>query len=187
MRLQAVIVVGALVTGGCEARDARVADSVAAKDTTAAGSTWPQVVTDSGVGALRIGMSEEEALVSMPGLRIEEPLPGSACAYARSPTLPNGVSVMFEDGTLARIDVDSSTAVTEAGARIGDPESRINAIYGGRVVKSPHKYTDGNYLTVVPGAGTSAETRIVFETNGRVVTRWRVGKLPEVEYVEGCS
>ena len=29
--------------------------------------------------------------------------------------------------------------------------------------------------------------RIVFETDGKRVLRFRAGKLPEVEYIEGCS
>ena len=52
---------------------------------------------------------------------------------------------------------------------------------------SPHKYTDGEYLTFVPADEKDANLRIIFETNAEgVVVAFRTGQLPEVEYVEGC-
>jgi hypothetical protein len=51
----------------------------------------------------------------------------------------------------------------------------------------PHKYTDGPYLVQPPAAATGSAYRIVFETDGRRVTRYRAGMRPQVEYVEGCA
>jgi hypothetical protein len=51
------------------------------------------------------------------------------------------------------------------------------------VVESPHKYTDGHYLTLAPDGAH----RLVFETDGGHVTRYRGGRMPEVEWVEGCG
>jgi hypothetical protein len=51
----------------------------------------------------------------------------------------------------------------------------------------PHEYVPGgNYLRVTDPA--IADGAIVFETDeaGRV-TRWRVGRAPQVDYVEGCA
>ena len=38
-------------------------------------------------------------------------------------------------------------------------------------------------------SGTEADSgfEVVFETDSQRVTRYRAGRLPEVEYVEGCS
>jgi len=40
---------------------------------------------------------------------------------------------------------------------------------------------------VIPGAPADTLHRIVFETDGSVVTRMHGGIFPAVEYVEGCS
>jgi hypothetical protein len=94
---------------------------------------------------------------------------------------------MFVDGTLARVQVDTSTASTAAGVGVGDSEPRVRQVYGARVRTMPHKYTDGHYLVVPRGTGQDSVFRLVFETDGRRVTRLRGGRFPEVEWVEGCS
>jgi hypothetical protein len=88
--------------------------------------------------------------------------------------------------SLARIDVRDTTWSTDEGIRIGDTEARVAQVYGDRVTTSPHKYTgpQGHYMTVTP---TDTAYRIVFETDGQRVVNWRVGRMPEVEWVEGCS
>jgi hypothetical protein len=93
---------------------------------------------------------------------------------------------MVVGGQVARVEVSDSAVATTAGARIGDTEARINRLYSGRVQTTPHKYTDGRYLTV-RGSGADSVHRLVFETDGQRVTRYRGGRMPEVEWVEGCS
>jgi hypothetical protein len=94
---------------------------------------------------------------------------------------------MAVGGQIARVEVTDSTVATAAGARVGDSEARINQLYAGRVQTGPHKYTNGHYLTVRRGTGADSAYRLVFETDGRRVTRYRGGRMPEVEWVEGCS
>ncbi len=60
-------------------------------------------------------------------------------------------------------------------------------LYPGQVSISPHKYVDGHYLIVTPSAPADSTYRLVFETDGKLVTRFRSGKMPEVTWVEGCS
>ncbi len=91
---------------------------------------------------------------------------------------------MVVNGRIARIDVDTRGYVTAAGAKIGDTEARIKRLYKGKVAVSPHKYTDGRYLTVPVDGGKFG---IVFETDGKRVTHIRAGKSPEFGYIEGCS
>jgi hypothetical protein len=91
---------------------------------------------------------------------------------------------MFAGDTLVRIESDSAVA-TDDGARVGDSEAAIDSLYGAGVQRRPHKYTDGRYL-IVPSPRDSA-LRLVFETDGARVTRFRAGRLPQVEWVEGCS
>lgn len=112
---------------------------------------------------------------------------GEACTYVVPARGPAGVSIMVRAGEVARIQVDSGTVRTVEGAGIGDAESRVEALYPGRVVVGPSKYTNGHYLTVKPAAETESGFRLVFETDGHRVTGYRAGRLPEVEWVEGCG
>jgi hypothetical protein len=111
----------------------------------------------------------------------------SACTYLQWSDAPEGVRIMTAGGRIARIDVNSGSTATADGARVGDTEQRIDSLYKGRVVSSPHKYTKGHYLTVSPVAKTDSTYRIVFETDGQRVTKYRAGRRPEVELVEGCG
>jgi hypothetical protein len=93
---------------------------------------------------------------------------------------------MVEGGRIARFDVDSGRVRTAAGAGIGDTEDQVRRLYSGHVSITPQKYTAGHYLTVTPDAADSSYA-IVFETSGGKVTRFRAGRRPQVEYVEGCG
>jgi hypothetical protein len=145
-------------------------------------------VTLYGIGPIRAGMSVAEASAAL-GSRLELPagVDVTECEYLRWPGGPTGVSIMVEQLRIARVDERSGTVATEEGAKVGDPADRIRDLYAGRVTASPHKYTAGEYLTVVPALPADREFRLVFETEAGRVTRYRSGKLPSVEYVEGCS
>ena len=107
------------------------------------------------------------------------------CAYVGLAGLPEGVSLMTEGGRIVRVDVDDSSSVATArGARVGWTEARVLALYPGARVE-PHKYEDGHYLTV--RAVGDSSLAIVFETSKGRVTKYRTGRRPAVEYVEGCS
>ena len=108
------------------------------------------------------------------------------CGYLPFAMIP-GVRVMVNEGRVARVDVDRAGIGAKGGGGVGDPEARIRELYAGRVTESPHKYTDGRYLTVTSQEPADSAFRIVFETDGAKVTRYRAGRLPEVEWVEGCS
>jgi hypothetical protein len=109
----------------------------------------------------------------------------TGCDYLVWDKGPSGVHVMFDEHRIARVDVDTAGIATAAGARVGDDEARIKRLYSGQVTVTPHKYEDGHYLTVTPAA--DKRFRIIFETSGGRVTRYRAGMMPSVEYVEGCS
>ena len=131
-------------------------------------------------------MTVDEARAALGIFEVPPNAQKSGCVYASSPRLPRGVSVMVEDGIVGRIDVDTNAIPTSEGARVGDTEERVLKLYGKRVSVSPHKYTDGHYLTVKsPSADTSH--LIIFETNKDTVTKYRAGRVPQVRYVEGCS
>jgi hypothetical protein len=142
-------------------------------------------VTPAGIGSLRAGMGIAEAQIVMHD-NLEVPANLGECGYVKPKTGPQGITIMVEKGEMiSRVEVNSGTVATVEGAKIGDTEDRIKSLYPGQVAVQPHKYTDGHYLVVTPKTG--GDYRIVFETDGKKVTRYRSGRLPAVEYVEGCA
>ncbi|MBW4664272.1 MAG: hypothetical protein KME01_08745 [Chroococcus sp. CMT-3BRIN-NPC107] len=145
-----------------------------------------------GIGAIRVGMTVTEASrvegtkLVYKGKNVEP-----SCDFVFPQGAPKGLGFMVVDGRIARVDVyDKSFITTLSGAKIGDTEARIKALYPGQIKVTPHKYTGdsgGHYLTYVPKDKSDRNYRLVFETDGKRVTNFRAGKLPEVEYVEGCS
>jgi hypothetical protein len=173
-----------LVLAGCSGGDDASSAGEVAPDSLPAGpARW--TVTESGIGPLRAGMTVAEA-----GFAVGAQLPSTAaspqCAMVRVPNSPGELWAMVVSDTVVRFDVRDPIIETAAGARVGDPEDRVGELYPGRVRVGPHKYTAGRYL-VVPAEGDTTQ-RIVFETDSLgIVTTYRAGRYPEVEWVEGCG
>lgn len=145
-------------------------------------------VTATGYGALRIGMTVRNAATALGSPEPSMVGLDTACAYPKFDNQPAGMRIMIVRGNVARLDIDSASIATGLGARVGDPESRIKELYGSRVVVQPHKYdSTGHYLIVNPIPPTNVGFELVFETDSGRVTRYRAGRMPEVEWVEGCS
>ena len=145
-------------------------------------------VSERGVGPVKIGMTLSDARAAT-GEKISAPPSAdtAVCGFARWSDGPAGLRLMTAKGRIVRVDVDSGNTTTAAGARIGDSEARINALYAGRVVTTRSKYAAGHDLTVKRSAAADSDYRFIFETDGRRVTRYRAGRMPEVAYVEGCG
>ncbi len=159
-----------------------------ASDNATPSDTTPYVyVTEYGIGDLRAGMTLEEARRVVPALQLIAGADSTACTYLEWPTAPAGVLVMFDQGRVARVDVDSAGVRTAAGIQVGDAAARVDSAYGDRLTKGPHKYTDGEYFTVTPIRAADSLYRVIFEVEAGRVLRYRVGVLPQVAFVEGCS
>ena len=141
-------------------------------------------VTFLGVAPLRIGMSDRDVRRAL-GMPASDSTSNDECHYLDTKG-KSRVYVMLVRDTVARLDVRDSTMTTEAGARIGDAESRIASLYSGRLTMQPHKYVSGGHYLVVNSPADTTR-RLVFETDGKRVTSYRVGRMPEVMWVEGCS
>ena len=152
--------------------------------------TTAATVTTSGLGPIRVGMTVAEAtgaaglVIIAPTESAVEASPG--CGFARADGF-DGIGFMLIDGVIARVDVYSGPSSTASGARIGSTEEEINTLFPDVISVSPHQYVDGNYLTLTPTAENLADVRVVFETDGEVVTSYRAGRTPEVEWIEGCA
>ena len=145
-------------------------------------------LTEDGIGPIQIGMNLSDA-VNM-GLLNDNPTRNPRCDWvypAVGSGIPDGVNVMVVNGKIARIDVDTGVVTTEDGAKIGDSEDRIKGIYGDELTVEQHKYIEGGHYLTVLGDSATAGKALVFETDGKQVTSFRGGRLPEVKWVEGCS
>jgi hypothetical protein len=143
------------------------------------------VVRPTGAGSLRIGMSLADlAPYLRPGTDTVNI--GGGCETVTVVGAPDSVDFMVEGRQVVRVDVFGGPTDTAEGARVGDTEQQILSVYP-TAQRQPHKYTNGSYLIVIPGAPSGTLHRYVFETDGRRVTTYRAGVYPPVEYVEGCA
>jgi hypothetical protein len=143
-------------------------------------------ISTQGLGPVLAGMTQREveqaarAQLSFPSGM--DPL----CSYATTPAIAD-VSFMFVRRELARVDVRDPRITTLSGIHVGSTEKEVLSTYGAQIQRERNEYVPkGSYLMYVPKASTDP-TRIVFETDGTKVTYIRAGRLPEVEYIEGCS
>jgi hypothetical protein len=143
-------------------------------------------VTTAGYGPAKIGMTVAEASAAL-GVKLvsEGPVDEPACHYMRPEPAVEGLWFMIADDRVARVEVTTAGIKTRSGLGVGDSEARVKELLPGAEV-TPHKYVapDGNYLTVW-SADRKAAVR--FETLQGKVTSYYAGRVPEVEYVEGCS
>ena len=143
-------------------------------------------VSADAAGPIRIGMSVAD-LKAAAGDLTPPPNATAECAYVHPTSAPPGVLAMLAKGVVARIDVDSAGVATAEGIAVGDTVSKVSGAYAGRVMFAPHKYVQGGqYLTVTP-APPQDSLRIVFESEAGRITRYRVGRVPQVEWVERCG
>ena len=160
-------------------------------------------LTIDGIGPIRVGMTVAQAEKSANVTLVEKGgRAGTSCYHLWPTTGPQGLGFMVispreekqilrNQDRIARVDVfNDSRITTPRGAKIGNTEAQIKALYPGQIQVTPHQYTGsqgGHYLTFIPKDAADKNYRIVFETLKDRVTQFRSGKLPEVEYVEGCA
>jgi hypothetical protein len=140
------------------------------------------VVSPAGYNLVRLGETAHELAIAGDSAAAANPKHES-CRFAHPAAFPPGVKIMLLDDVVARIDVDSAGIPTVEGAQVGDTEARIVELYHGRVASLPHKYLEDGHNLVVQ----TSTSRYVFETDGKKVLRYRVGRTPAIDLVEGCS
>lgn len=181
-----------LVTGCNPSEPSIAAPENAALPAPAATEVAPQaasLATFEGYGDMRLGSTVDEARAAWGGELDGAPVEGTTCHYL----MPHGVKLasefgfMMEDGRFVRYDVGTEQEVAPGGGKVGMQADALHALYGEALTASPHKYVEGGQYLSMDADGT-VPSRLVFETDaaGKVV-RWRVGLLPQADYVEGCS
>lgn len=141
-----------------------------------------------GYGRLRFGMSADEARAAWTGELAGDVVAADNCAYLR-PKADGEFrrGFMFEGGRFVRYDVAVAEEAAPGGGRVGQMRADIERLHAGRVQVQPHEYVPGGHYLRVSDAGIR-DGALVFEVDGTgKVTRWRVGRTPQVDYVEGCA
>ena len=151
----------------------------------------PAVAGDArfdGYGDLRFGMTADEVKKAWDGKLAGDPAEGEGCYHLspESAKTPSGLAFMLESDKFVRYSTHSVTLIAPGGGKVGMTAGRIRQLYSDRVQEQPHEYVDGGkYLRLKDNAGNGV---LLFETDERgVVTAWRVGTEPQIDYVEGCS
>jgi len=150
------------------------------------GARW--ILRIDGIERVKIGMriaAVEQAMGD--SARVDRIDPHGSCGDAVLTSLPAGLSLMVAGDTVVRVNVYARGVATEAGVGLGTPEGQVLTRYAGRVRVEPHPYTgpEGHYLIVEDP--DHPEMRMIFETDGVRITSFRAGRLPEVEWIEGCA
>lgn len=191
MRPALTAFVALAILAACEPAQESAADSAAEpapateQPDLAPATEW--VVDAEGMGRVRAGMSIAELSREL-GAEVRPVYDfNPTCTHITPATLPRATRLMILSDTVARVEVDSTNVRTAEGAGVGDLEVDVLELYKGQVEVQPHKYTGptGHYLVVTPPGDTL--NRIIFETDGERVVRYRAGRLPGVRFVEGCA
>ncbi len=183
-RTKHVALVALVALVACDSRPSRGADT-AAEPPADTPVSW--TVDAQGIGRVRTGISVAQLGEAL-GAEVKPVYDfNPSCTHVTPPGLPGGVRLMIVDDTVARVEVDSAGILTAEGAGVGDTESSVILLYQGRVEVQPHKYTGptGHYLVVTPPDDTLH--RLIFETDGERILRYRAGRIPAVQFVEGCA
>lgn len=145
-------------------------------------------LSTGGLGPVRIGMTLEDAERAS-GLGLEPDDFGTdECRYYSSDRGPADIAFMVSEGEVVRVDVFGEGITTLSGYGVGSTGADIVAAFGERIETNPHPYTDGQYVVFVPVDEVDLDKRVIWETDtDDVVTAMRAGRLPFVDYIEGCA
>lgn len=144
-------------------------------------------LTENSFEALLIGVRAEQARQLLPHYTVADNtyVDASDCYYLQPKSHRGGLSIMIIDDTVVRFDVDdqNSTVLTEKNIGIGATKKAVLNAYP-NASSRPHPYLGqaGEYIEVALASGNA----LIFETELDVVARYRLGKYPEVLYIEGC-
>lgn len=141
----------------------------------------------NGLGPIQIGISLP-TLTTLLGELEQQKGDGEGCIYYTALNSDRDVSFMLFEGRLVRIDIYSRKTETLSSLRVGDSTERIKQIYNGslKVISHPNN-PDGELLSLHSSAQAFNNYRIVFEANNGIVTNYRLGLLPYVNWLDGCT
>lgn len=144
--------------------------------------------TLQGYGDMRLGGTSAEMKQAWGGELDGSATEPDGCHYLTPKWVADSgeLAFMVEGERFVRYDVGTTKEAAPGGGKVGMNAQALEALYGVMEVQ-PHKYVEGGRYLSPPRTPTEA-ARLVFETDATgLVTSWRVGLPPQVDYVEGCS
>ena len=143
----------------------------------------------AGYGDMKLGGTVEEARTAWGGELNGEPGEAGGC-YHLTPKWVKKASdfaFMIEGDKFVRYDVGTDKEIAPGGGKVGMSADELRKLYGDALQSTPHKYVQGGQYLSIAASGV-APSKLVFETDAAgKVSAWRVGLLPQADYVEGCS
>jgi hypothetical protein len=144
-------------------------------------------VGEDGFGPVRFGTQINEA-AQLLGVELKQDdyTDDDSCRYYAPAKGLAGLTFMTSNGIVVRVDVHDTVEIeTDRGAKIGDSEAYVLKLYEGRTKVEPRFYggLPDHYIKVLDENGVA---RLIFETRNGKIDSYRAGRMPEVEYVEGC-
>ncbi len=143
----------------------------------------------NGYGHLHFGMNADEVKKAWDGELNGKPAPGVICYYLTpsSAKAPGDFGLMMESDKFVRYDVGTDKETAPGGGKLGMDIAEIRKLYAGHVTETPHKYIKGGMVLRVESSDDAGGV-VVFETDATgKVTAWRVGQVPQIDYVERCG
>jgi len=144
------------------------------------------MLTMDGFGDVHFGMTlgaTERALNARLTQTDGTPESKSCWVHTRADGIDPDIGYMIENGHLTRIEIEGrSRVLTEKHIGVGSSVESLRKAYGPRLEVQHHG--DGDHFIL---NAPNHRRAIIFETDGRVVTTFRVGVYPSVAYDEGCE
>jgi len=147
-----------------------------------AADTWLKID-----GRIQLGMPADELALLLDGYVSDKENYGinTLCYYLMAPDDKPGIYYMIVEDKLVRLDIDHSELgiQTPAGIGIDSNDEAVRAAYPDIFV-SPHPYLGdiGSYMATSREEGVG----LIFETTAGIVTSFRYGQSPALDYIEGC-
>lgn len=142
------------------------------------------------LGPIKVGMTIEEAEQVAHKKIISEPLTAGmteACRYANFADEPKNVLLMLNNNHIVRIEIKNSTFETDKGIAVGSGVKQVLANYHNQIIIEPDKYNaEKGWQNLIFTPSNDKQHQIIFDTDGKKIINIRLGKLPEVAFVEGC-
>ena len=142
-------------------------------------------ISTVGLDTVTFGMTVNAAQKAA-GPRFSPVTPRGECFLAIPDRGPDGITFWIIENTVERVDVENELIRTRSGVGIGDTELLINELFGEKIETRVLPNSSEKLLIYVPSDSSDKDFRVVFKSNGRVITKLWSGRLPWVEMTEIC-
>ena len=152
--------------------------------------TEGSVLTTVGLDKVHFGMTLEDAEKAA-GTKLVPVDPSAkkpACFVAKPERGPDGLTYIVSDGRVEQVAITAPKINTRSGAHVGSTEADVQKLYPSQIdIQNRPDALPGHALVFVPKDEADAKYRVVFLTDGTVVTEMRGGRAALVTSPTPCS